>query len=297
MQRRRFGAGLKAGWLMAFLLLGASAAPAQQAVRPMPFEVSGSVKQIGPFLQVVADNDDIWNLRFPPNIVPGEDIHVLGEADAEWLQPGMMVRITAKINTKKGAFLEPIKSLEVITVRPENEPGLINEDEPKLGDDLFTDPDPKQKKRPKPTKLPEEINATMIGDIGSIKAGKITIRVPGFKSVKGELSEKCKISVDMANPAMIRVGDKVTVKGEYYAAEKPNGGAPGFGTIKTIEVQAAEKFEPIKPLKRGQQPGGYGKPGEEGKEGGSGKKGEDKQAEKADTKGATAKRGVAPKKP
>lgn len=283
---RRYGCGVVIAVLVTCIFIGQT--HAQRANRPIELQCTGSVKSIQPLFQVTTDKDEIWIFEFSQNIIPNEDIHITGEAEPGWLQSGMAVRLTAKINTKKGRFIDPITELEVIASRPEIEPGLIDENKPKDTDDLFPAGDKKPAKKPKATKLPEEMTATLVGEIGSFKEGEIAIKVPGFKVVKGELAEKCKISVDIANPAMIRVGDKVTVVGEYFEAYAPNGGAPGRGFIKKIDVTANEKFEPAKPVKRGQKPYDNAKPGEEGKDAKSDGKPDEKGAAKPEPGKAAA---------
>jgi hypothetical protein len=236
---------------------------AQGPGRQLPLQISGTVKQVGNFIQVTSDKDEQWTLRVSPNIT-SENVHITGEADIDWVQPGYVIRMTAKINTKKGTFLEPVSDLEVISLRPGIEFGILNENEPKPTDGLFeTNAKTAQKKAPK---LPEELTATIVGKFGGAKGGKLSISVPGFKKVlKGELSEKCKVMVDVDALGLIRAGDKISVEGQYYEDQKPQGGGLGFGVVDKIDVQATEKFELQKPTKAGSKPA-EGKPGEDAKD-------------------------------
>lgn len=260
-------------WFASFCLVATivlfSTAPApvygQKADRPVRMQISGSVKEIaGLQYKVVTEKDEIWILGFSPNIVKNEDIKITGEADLAWLQTGMTVRMSARINTKKGTFLDPVTDFEVIAMRPGIEFGIQNENEPKPTDGLF-EAKAQSKKSPK---LPEEMTATIVGRLGSTKQGKISINVPGFnKTLKGDLSEKCKVLVDIDDPTMIRVGDKVTIEGSHYEYQAPSGGTPGIGAIEKLEVQANSKFEVVKQPKRGAKPYDNTKTGDPTKDG------------------------------
>jgi hypothetical protein len=262
---RRVGFGV-VGLLAAAMLwsMCAGSAHAQKADRPVRMQISGSVKMLGnDKLQVVTEKDEAWILGFSDKIVPSEDIKVTGEADLAWVQRGMNVRMSARINTKKWTFLDPITEFEIVAIRPGIEYMIKNENEPKDTDGLFEGKTVKKSSQ----KWPEEITAMIVGRIDSVKAGKIAITVPGYKGVKGELSEKCKIQVDVDNVAMIRVGDKVTIEGMHYEYLAPSGGTLGQGWIDKIEVVANEKFELPKPVKKGQKPYDNAKPGEAPKDG------------------------------
>lgn len=252
---RRLGCGVAIAVMGAFFL--ASSAWGQNT---REITITGSVKSLQPRFEVTTEKDEVWILTLSSGIIPGEHIHITGEADPAWLQSGMLVRLSAKINTKKGKILEPISALEVVAYRPEIEPTLVDENQPKGTDDLLTT-DKKPPKKPKPAKFPEEMTATIVGEIGSFKEGEISIKAPG-KLLKGELAKECKISVDIADPRLVRVNDKVTIVADHYEAQAPSGGAPGVGAIKEINVIANEKFEPVKPLKRGQKPYDNAKPGD-----------------------------------
>jgi hypothetical protein len=259
---RRLGCCLALSILMVFTVLENANGQNQREVT-----ITGSVKSIVPRFTVTSEKDETWFLNWSSGINPGEHIHITGEAEPAWLQQGMIVRLTAKVNTKKPRFLEPITSLEVVSYRPEIEASLVDENQPKGTDDLLST-DKKPPKKPKATKLPEEMTATIVGEIEKVKDGEISIKAPGVRSsFKGELAEKCKISVDVAIPGLISVGDKVTILADHYVAEAPNGGAPGIGTIKEINVEAAAKFEAPKPVKRGQKPYDNSKPTEDAKPG------------------------------
>lgn len=263
---RRVGFGLF--YLLAATVLntcGGGLAFGQKADRPVRMQISGSVKEIvGLQYKVVTEKDEIWILGFSPNIVRNEDIKITGEADLAWVQSGMLVRMSAKINTKKGTFLDPVTDFEIISMRPGIDFGVQNENEPKPTDGLFE----AKSQAKKPAKMPEEMTATIVGRLGSTSKGKITISVPGvFKTLKGELSEKCKILVDVDDPTMIRVGDKVTIEGSHFEYQAPSGGTPGIGAIEKLEVQANAKFEIVKAQKRGSKPYDNSKPGEAPKDG------------------------------
>lgn len=246
---------------IAIVCIAARPGLAQKADRPVRMQISGTVTEVGGVfpLSVTTDKDEKWRLGFSQSIVQNEDIHIRGEADLAWVQPGFVVRMTAKINTKKGAFLEPVANFEVITLRPEIEYGIHND--AKIAEGAF-EPKSEQKKS---AKLPEEMTATLVGEIVSLKGGKISVKVPGSKTLKGELAEKCKVTVDVDQPRFIRVGDKVSIEGSHYEYQKPDGGAAGIGSIEKLEVDAAAKFELIKASKKGNKAYDNAKPNEDSK--------------------------------
>ena len=212
-------------WLTQFGLLAIVFLPlpalAQNAVRPPevkrePLNATGTIKGIRPgLLHVLTEENDQWliQVRARP-----QDIAFTGPADSSFLKPGMLVRFVGKFN-KRGECVEPIGSLTVFTIReghglsikPDSEPGLAGTKE------FFSD----AKSVEKPAKRKEEaVSYRVAGTLTKLsRNGEMTIAAPGA-TVKADLADDAKVSVDLNNLTYVREGDQIELRGEYLPAQK-----------------------------------------------------------------------------
>jgi hypothetical protein len=134
-------------------------------------------------------------------VTPVASVSVTGMADKDVLRPGMVVRLSAEFDRKSNTTIEPVKELEIVTPRPGDRTGIINEDEI-VG---------KAKGLPPPT-----LKLQIFDAINNVKDNTLT-----FKRYKVELAPDVSIKVDVSNAAVLSQGDEVTkVKGKRIKGTK-----------------------------------------------------------------------------
>jgi hypothetical protein len=134
-------------------------------------------------------------------VAPLAKVSVTGMADKDVLRPGMVVRLNAEFDRKSNATIEPVKELEIVTPRPGDRTGIINEDE--IGG--------KSKGLPPPT-----LKLQIFDAISNVKDNTLT-----FKRYKVELAPDVSIKVDVSSAAVLSQGDEVTkVKGKRIKGTK-----------------------------------------------------------------------------
>jgi hypothetical protein len=134
-------------------------------------------------------------------VTPVAKVSVTGMADKDVLRPGMVVRLSAEFDRKSNTTIEPVKELEIVTPRPGDRTGIINEDE--IGG--------KSKGLPPPT-----LKLQIFDTISNVKDNTLT-----FKRYKVELAPDVSIKVDVGNASVLSQGDEVTkVKGKRIKGTK-----------------------------------------------------------------------------
>ena len=194
---------------------------------------------------VLGAGGDKWLVSVDPK---AKDVSFTGTADVSWVQPGMGVRFTTKLD-KRGKALEPIGSLLVVTLREDYQPGVQSEAPAaeKGSSDLFTEPkNPKEKPvKKKKEPLAENQTYTVTGQLTSLKNGKFTVSAAGM-TVSGELAEKLKISFDITDFQYLRQGDAIKFSGMAYEEQK------SIVWANSLTVTAAEPLVgEAKPTKKG----------------------------------------------
>lgn len=168
----------------------------------------GTIKGIRPgFLAVSSDQGQQWVVKVPDR---PQDISFVASAHLSWLRPNMLVRFKNSFDAK-GRPVALVRQLEVITLRPDLQLGLIPDS--KLGGGgagLFSNDEPV--KRPS---APETMSFTVAGKLRALKDGKMLVAA-GNSAVQSQLDEKATISVDVADYSLAREGDTVRFRGWYY---------------------------------------------------------------------------------
>lgn len=223
------------------------AIPAQaQNQNPMREQLrcAGKIQGIaGAMVQFTTTDGEQWvvGIEGGPN-----SVQYVADADASWLQPGMLVEFRASL-TKKGEAVAPLTSISVISPRMESPIG-IRPDEGGLaglaGGELFADPKEEAPKpgRPGRPKADESIPCHVVGQITGIKDGEIWVAA-GNGVAKAPVAENATVAVSLASLQLARVGDQVEVVGWYPPGRK------GQGIATQVHVRAAEKLK-IEPPKR-----------------------------------------------
>lgn len=144
-------------------------------------------------------------------ILPTTYVQVLGEADPDFLRPGLLVRFSGELQGR-GTMAEPVQELTIFTPREGYVIGIYND-----GDDPTRTDGPK----------------LVAGRLKSIKNGKLIV-VAGDQQIKAELAEQPTIKIDINDYSMAATGDEITVSGLGFEQDKIE--ATG------IEIQLAERL-------------------------------------------------------
>ena len=182
-----------------------SPASAQDFVAPpnsFALDTEGTLEGYRPgYLQIRDSKTETWLL----SIDPTTKVSVLGQAEQDYLRPGMTVEFETEID-KKGQIAKPIEEVEIIT----------SEGKPRLG--LFSTDEDADDGRPVRTVAagPYRVRAKL----ASFKGGELTVAV-GSKRLTATLSEKAAIKFACNDPGMAEIGDTVKIKAWYYDNGKP----------------------------------------------------------------------------
>lgn len=202
--------------------------PPQQGPRPMPLDATGTVQGMqGNLLKI-----DYGGVPWVIQVQPKTEIHVLGTADASFLQPGMFVSFQAELD-KKGNATSPVSELQIITPRDQFSLGII----PQSEESTFEAEESGETKKGPP---PQTGTYKVGGRIVSLRNGKMQVNANG-QQVKADLAESPTITVDVATPSVASLGDKITLKGNYVQE--------GRGIATDIEITLSNPLTAPEPKK------------------------------------------------
>ena len=176
------------------LALGPAAAQAQFQVpaNSLILEDTGTLEGLqGNVVKFRDSKKDPWLLQ----VVRQTKLSIEGEADADYLRPGMTVELTGTVN-EDGTLSEPIKEIEV----------LSGKGRPSLG--LFS---PDKGKNAKPVRNPKAGKYRIRGKLVSYKDGALLIAVGRLK-ISGKTGDELKVKLTLGDPRSAKFGDTVKVK-------------------------------------------------------------------------------------
>lgn len=145
-------------------------------------------------------------------------ITVVGTAEPGFLKPGLIVRMTAELNSK-GIAQSELTEISIIELSD-----LINFT---LQADLAPGEDINDQKGP--------VNYLVIGRVKSFKNGQLQVVAPG-KVIKAKLAEDAKINVDVTDYSWAQEGDVVSVDGKLYM--------PGQVIADKVQIEMAKPLAP-----------------------------------------------------
>ncbi len=184
-------------------------------------EINGSLTAAQGKLIKVKNGNDEWILRVDSK---PEDIVVRGEAEKGWVRPGMFVHFEATLD-KKGFAQEPVKEVSIFTPGQNIELGITE-----AGAAGFSTEEDSAS-----AEEAETATYTVVGRLASVtRDGRWSITA-GRDRANVEVADDAKISVEVSDPTLIRIGDKV--KGTVYYYNKPTGILRG-----QVEVEAVNSF-------------------------------------------------------
>lgn len=197
---------------------------------------SGTILQIAPgFLQVKTKDGGQWVIQVPSN---RDGVSVIGMAETNWLQRGMYVRFTGLFD-KRGKPSGSISQLQVFTPGKETRIGVFPDSGLGLETkELFSDDDAAA--APQPGKQPagSQFSPFLVaGRLASMKGGRLSV-LAGRTVVQTQLAEKAKISVNVSDARLARVGDLVELEAWYPANQK----AAGRAIATKLKVTASKPY-------------------------------------------------------
>ncbi len=168
----------------------------------LSFEDTGTLEgfQDG-YLQIRDSKTDLWILK----VAPETKILVEGEAETDYLHPGLSIQFTGELD-KKGMLAKAIDAIEIVHAPGKQALGLFA-----AGDD---DPDARPVRNPTPGSY------RIRGKLAAFRNGALTVAI-GSRRLAGTLADKVAIKIACDDPSIAQVGDAVKVKAWYYGDSKP----------------------------------------------------------------------------
>jgi hypothetical protein len=197
---------LRTGLPLAILLLLAfdcvSGHAQQQPPQPKTLEETGTIESVaqGGFIMKTAKSET-WNIQ----LKPGAKVLVDGNAETNYLRPGLNIRLTGEID-KKGALQAEVTELEIFT--PQG----------KTGNGFFADGAPDAK----PVRNAAAGSYEIRGKVASFKDNELTMKAGG-KTISGKVASDAKVKVSLEDISVAQNGDAVKVKASYLDAYKADG--------------------------------------------------------------------------
>ncbi len=193
----------------------------QPGAMPQPtenFEAEGVIDQIMPGrFQMTTNANQKWMIW----ITPQTRMELTGTATADFLRPGLCVRLHAAVD-KQGNVTNKVEQLTVFTPDRRTTFGLWSE----AGKEQFGT-------------AGESKVYEVVGRIAAAQQGKLAVAA-GSATLKLELADSAKIDVNLNDLSFARPGDKVTVRGKMFP------GQPGMGQAVEVRVSAEAVLGPAK---------------------------------------------------
>lgn len=183
-----------------FLLIGVAADVAHaQRNRPQPpkkenKQGTGRLEGMQNGIYQVDLDGQKWLVRLSPDA----RVHVRGEAEVGFVQPGRLVRFAAEFDRKRKTTT-PVTEIEVGQLELGEKTGVFPDEAPGFSVDL-------------PKRGAPSLTSRMrvLAPVASLKEGVIQVG-----KYKAELAPDAKVTVDLADLQVASVGDKIFVKGWY----------------------------------------------------------------------------------
>jgi hypothetical protein len=209
----------------ALLAIGADEARAQfQApANSLALEGEGTLEGMqGNLIKFRDAKNDPWLLV----VVPQTAIVIEGQADVDYLRPGMTVEFSGEID-KDNALAEPIAEIVVFGGRSKQLLGLFSPDD-----------DPQEAK---PLRNPEAGKYRIRGKLASVKEGEVLI-VAGRSKIKGTLADDGKVKLSLDDASSAQFGDTMSIKAWYDDLGKPNAtlNRPGKALAEAVTITLSQ---------------------------------------------------------
>lgn len=188
----------------------------------------------GSVIQLQTEDGELWYIQV--QLTRPTDVTFSGPAEASFVKPGMLVQFSSKLSRRNQAP-EPIQQLTVFTLKEGYQLGVFGDSALSGGSSaggFFDAPTEEPKKKKVVVKDNEDTEYRIAGQITKIsRTGEMTINAGGT-TVKADLAEDARVSIDVSDLSYARPGDKVEVRGWYYQGQK----GQAVGTL--VSVSTAE---------------------------------------------------------
>jgi hypothetical protein len=200
--------------------LGASGATAQEKFPTPPnslaLEDTGTLEAMqGNVVKFRDSKNEAWLLT----VVGQTTMSIEGEADENYLRPGLTIELTGEVNDKN-ELAEPIKELSVVEGKGRPSLGLFS---PESGDDT------------KPVRNPTAGKYRIRGRVTGFKDSELAIAAGRWK-IAAKVDPELKVKLTLDDPRAAKFGDSMTVKAWYYDQGKPTLNFPGKALAEEIKI-------------------------------------------------------------
>lgn len=197
------------------------------------------------------EKGDVWAAKIESRPV---DLTFTGTAVRGFLKERMFVVFTGMV-TKRGMVTEPVTALTVFTPSDARPVGVVPDDLPGggapalFGETKPAEGKPEKGKKPARGKV-EAVSCQIAGAITKIsRTGELTINT-GDATVKANVAENCKISVEVSDLSFVQPGDSIEMEG-WYVKNQP-GQAVANGKVEIVAAKpltdtSKKKPRPVKP--------------------------------------------------
>ncbi|MEX2118787.1 MAG: hypothetical protein WD847_04180 [Pirellulales bacterium] len=226
------------------MLLAGNLVPAQEQPY-LPFSGSGKIeKAVRGFIQMKNDADERYVIGIHPM---NTRVTVTGTADPSFLTNGLWVRFSVELN-KQGRPQGELTELTIVELSEVVQPGAQA--------DLVPGEDAKEQEGPIPY--------IVVGQVRGLRNDNLQVAVPG-KTLKLKLAEEAKITVDVSNYGLVRLGDEITVDGKQYQPGKVVADRVEIKLVEPLVGKGKKRARPKKDAQEAQEqkPAEDEKPGDE----------------------------------
>ncbi len=223
--------------LVAAVALTAGVAQAQNDPNRETLSEKGTFQGSSGNSMKVLLNSEPWLIELQP---PDTKVSVTGEAEPDFLRPGLHIKFSGELDKKGTALAKEIESVEIFT--PAGKGGI----------GAFESADAEAKPIAKPA---DGTTYEFRTKVGGYKPGELTV-VIGGKKIVAKTSENFSVTVNTGDLSLVSEGDAVTITGWYNKQEKPNAQnmQPGYGHAQSVSVKLGKRLAPTKKAKVAKAP-------------------------------------------
>ncbi len=198
------------------------------------------------WIQMKASAGDLWALQ----VTPKTKVTLSGGARAEFVQPGMFVRLTADFDTRRGTMIGKVEKCTLFTPSEQNRLGVFPDQGAAAGGlggpaagGLAANPVARNGNPPPVARF------QIAGQIQAMRRGKVTIfcGVNAYfrPTLEVEFVDEPEIQLDLSGPqwcSLAKPGDKITVRGVQLGQNRAR--------LDQLTIQLAEPLGPAEPPAR-----------------------------------------------
>lgn len=220
--------------------------PGGPEAKPLRLDGVGTINDMRPsstpeilgWIQMKASAGDLWALA----VTPKTKVTLSGGAQAEFVQPGMFVRLTADFDTRRGTMIGKVEKCTLFTPSEQNRLGVFPDQAAAAGG-LAANPADGNGNAPPVGRF------QIAGQIQAMRRGKVTLfcGVNAYfrPTLEVEFVDEPEIQLDLSGPqccSLAKPGDKITVRGVQLGQNRAR--------LDQLTIQLAEPLGPTEPPAR-----------------------------------------------